>query len=388
MAATEHGIQEALKAFDRAVVPVPLAADRRSSASSGYRRNEPRGMIRLEERVDAEINVLQLPSGEDPDEVIRRDFSAWSYAVAHPLPLVDYYFTAKTSGLNLREAADKAEAAKRLLPVIGSISDRVKRDAYLRKLATMISIEERSLNDELQRILRGQKPTGVIAAFTDRTSQRRSTRGTESAGELSLQGERSKPEGETSGVSELEGAGDEEAVQHFQANSQRELQSQTFGLDKLVRNRIKWEDYLIGLLLHNPGLCPHVCGIITDGDFAGTDTRELYRIFNSVYQRDASPLFQSFEQFVPSALLETVARARKSVESRSPLEGAGLVKAAVQCATRLKRARLLQSNTELQYLVRGATEAGDVAVVQQLQQQLVNIHRQLRTIDSAMHLQG
>jgi DNA primase len=385
MAATEHGIQEALKAFDRTVVPVPLAADRRSTASTAYRRNEPRGMIRLEEQVDAEINVLQLPAGEDPDEVIRRDFSAWSYAVAHPLPLVDYYFAAKTRGLNLREPAAKAEAAKRLLPVIGSISDRVKRDAYLRKLATMISIEERSLNDELQRVLRGQKTTGIIAAFSDRTSQRRSTRGAESAGEIALQEERSVSEGESSGISEPE---DEEAIQRFHANSQHESSRTTFGLDNLVRNRIKWEDYLIGLLLHNPGLCPHVCGIITDGDFAGTDTRELYRIFNSVYQRDASPLFQSFEQFVPSALLETVARARKSVESRSPLEGAGLVKAAVQCATRLKRARLLQSNTELQYLVRGAAETGDVAAVQQLQRQLLDIHRQLRTIDSAMHLQG
>lgn len=159
VAATEHGIQEAMKAFDRTVVPVPLAA-------RGYSRREPRGMIRLEERVDAEINVLQLPAGEDPDEVIQRDFSAWSYAVAHPLPLVDFYFVAKTAGLNLREPAGKAEAAKRLLPVIGSISDRVKRDAYLRKLAMMISIDERSLNDDLQRMLRGQKPAGIFAKFS------------------------------------------------------------------------------------------------------------------------------------------------------------------------------------------------------------------------------
>jgi len=114
----------------------------------------------------------------------------------------------------------------------------------------------------------------------------------------------------------------------------------------------------------------------------------LYRIFNSVYQRDASPLFQSFEQFVPSALLESIDRARKSVESRSPLEGAGLVKDVVQCATRLKRARLIQSNTELQYLFRGAKEVGDGTSVQRLQQQLIEIHRQLRTIDSAIHLQG
>ncbi len=387
MAATEHGIQEALKAFDRTVVPVPLISDRRLMRSSGYKR-EPRGMIRLEEQVDAEINVVQLPMGEDPDEVIRHDFSAWSYAVAHPLPLVDYYFVAKTSGLNLREAADKSEAAKRLLPVIGSISDRVKRDAYLRKLATMISIDERSLNEELQRILRGQKSTSVIAAFSDHTGQYRSIRGAELVERQSLSGNQSLSEDDLSGSEKPEDSR-EESVLRFQANNQhgQEIRT-TLGLDKRIRDRIKWEDYLIGLLLQNPGLCPHVCGIITDGDFAGTDTRELYRIFNSVYQRDASPLFQSFEQFVPSALLESVDRARKSVESRSPLEGAGLVKDAVQCATRLKRARLLQSNTELQYLVRGAKEVGDGAIVQQLQQQLMDIHRQLRTIDSAMHLQG
>jgi DNA primase len=377
VAATEHGIQEAMKAFDRTVVPVPLAA-------RGYSHHEPRGMIRLEERVDAEINVLQLPVGEDPDEVIQRDFSVWSYAVTHPLPLVDFYFVAKTAGLNLREPAGKAEAAKRLLPVLGTISDRVKRDAYLRKLAMMISIDERSLNDDLQRMLRGQKPAGTFAKFSDRSGQHRSIK----AEEIPPQKQRSISDGELSDIAERGEAEEEVSGQHFQAESQREQESRTFGLDKSIRNRIKWEDYLIGLLLQNPGLCQLVCGIINDGDFAGTDTRELYRIFNAVYQRDASPLFQSFEQFVPSALLEAVARAQKSVESRSPLEGAGLVKAALQCATRLKRARLLQSNTELQYLMRGAKEAGDVATVQQFQRQLLDIHRQLRTIDSAMHLQG
>jgi DNA primase len=387
MAATEHGIQEALKAFDRTIVPVPLTAERRPMRSSGYKR-EPRGMIRLEERVDAEINVLQLPMGEDPDEVIRRDFSTWLYAVSHPLPLVDYYFVAKTNGLDLREAADQAETAKRLLPVIGSISDRVKRDAYLRKLATMISIDERSLNEELQRILRGQKSTSVIAAFSDHTGQYRSIGRSASIERQPLAGNQPLSDDDLSDSAKPEDLREESVQRLLTNNASGQIPQATFGLDKRIKDRIKWEDYLIGLLLQNPELFSHVCGIITDGDFAGTDTRELYRIFNSVYQRDASPLFQSFEQFVPSALLETVDRVRKSVESRSPLEGAGLVKDAVQCATRLKRARLIQSNTELQYLVRGAKEVGDGASMQQLQQRLMDIHRQLRTIDSAMHLQG
>src|SRR5260370_7236295 len=155
--------------------------------------------------------------------------------------------------------------------------------------------------------------------------------------------------------------GHEEVGGISQAKDQGRQELRRFRLDKRIKDRIKWEDYLIGLLLQNPGLWSHVCGIINDGDFAGTDTRELYHIFNSVYQRDSSPLFQSIEQFVPSALLETAARARESVGSGSPLDGAVLVKAAVQCATRLNRARLLQSHTELQYPIPGATQAGHSA---------------------------
>jgi hypothetical protein len=114
----------------------------------------------------------------------------------------------------------------------------------------------------------------------------------------------------------------------------------------------------------------------------------LYRIFNSVYQRESSPLFQSLEQVVPSALLATIERARKSVESWSPLNGAGQAKAAVQCATRLKRARLLQQNMELQFLMREAENAGEAEAVQRFRQQFLAIHQKLRTIDSAMHLHG
>src|SRR5229473_2577724 len=370
--ATEHGIQEALKGFDRTVVPVPLVAEgRMMTPARADKRNEPRGMIRLEEQVDAEINVLQLPPGQDPDEVIRQDFSLWSYAVAHPLPLVDYYFVAKTAGLNLRQPGGKTEAAKRLLPVIGMISDRVKRDAYIRKLATMIAIDERSLHDELRRVLKGQADTGVTAAFSAPTRQ----------------GLMREKEGQQRHIHEGVEAGDRLDPPE-NAKEKGKEERQTHGLDKRGKSTLQWEDYLIGLLLQNPGLSPHVCGIINDGDFAGTDTRELYHILNSVYQRGSSPIYQPFEQHVPPVLLATIARARKSVESKSPLSGTSLIKDAIQCATRLKRIRLVQLNIELQYVLREAKDAEDAAETQQLRRKLLAIHQQLRTIDSATHLQG
>jgi DNA primase len=354
--ATEHGIQEALKTFDRTIVPVPLAA---TNHVAGRRKSyEARGMIRLEEQVDAEINVLQLPAGEDPDEVIRANPSLWDYAVSHPVPLVDYYFKVKTADLNLREPSGKTEAAKRLLPVIGMISDRVKRDAYMRKLSGMISIDERTLYDELQLVLKGQKTTGVIAQFSAPMGQQQVARR-----------KVEEPQASTAGAVE-------------------EKPQVASGLDKRKSNTLQLEDYLIGLLLHNPGLSQYVCGIINDGDFAGTDTRELYHILNSISQRGSSSLLKPLEQLLPSALLMTVMRAQKRFESGTPLDGAGQIKFAVQCATRLKRTRLVQLNKELQYVLREAQDTGDVAAVQQLQRQLLAIHQQLRTIDSATHLQG
>src|SRR6266568_4496262 len=358
--ATEHGIQEALKTFDRIVVPIPLATS--NPVAGSRKRYEPRGMIRLEEQVDAEINVLQLPAGEDPDEVIRENAALWDYAVAHPVPLVDYYLKVKTADLNLREPGGKTEAAKRLLPIIGMISNRVKRDDYMRKLSAMIRIDERTLFDELQEVLRGQRSPGVIAQFSEPMGQQQAGGNNSGASQAGAKGAITEPPGEE-GEASLTGTQEGES-------------RVVVGLDKRKDNTLQWEDYLIGLLLHNPRLSPHVCGIINDGDFAGTDTRELYHILNSVFQRGSSSLHEPLEKLVPSALLTTVTRAQERIESGSPLDGAGQIKFAVQCATRLKRIRLLQLNKELQYVLREAQDTGDVATVQQLQLQLLGIHQQ------------
>ncbi len=373
IAATEHGIQEALKGFDRTIVPVPMPAEERAGAVHGRKRQEPRGIIRLEEQVDAEINVLQLPAGEDPDEVIIRDFAVWEHAVRHPLPLIDYYFAARTANLNLREAAGKAEAAHRLLPIIAAITDRARRDIYLRQLAHMLRMDERSLNEELQRVLRGQQTGGVVARFSER-SDPRGERSGESSNRREWAGERGNDGNEASS----EGKGAEEQRRERRAP----------GLDRQSRDKLQWEDYLLGLLLQNPTLSEHVCGIINDGDFAGTDTRELYRIINAVYQRRSSPLPQPWETTVPAALRETIERVRKCVETRLAAEMGSLVKEVKQCAFRLKRSRLLRSETELRFLLRETEEAGDVAAGKPLRRQVGMVTRELRTIDSAIRLHG
>jgi DNA primase len=360
-AATEHGIEEAMKGFDRTVVPVPLAGGN-TGGSKSRKQQQTRGIILLEEKVDAEINVLQLPPGEDPDEVIRRDFSTWLYKVSHPLPLIEYYFVNRTADLNLREASGRAEAAKRLLPVIALIRERIKRDDYLRKLATLIRADERTLHEELQRVLRGQNAAGVAAAFSAPMA---------------------KPAARTEKRAESEGD-----VKSESRGAEGQFSVRIGELDKSKKDRVQWEDYLIGLLLQNPGLCLHVCGIINDGDFAGTDTRELYHLLNSIDQRDSSPSHQSFEQLVPVELREAASRARRRAESKTPKDGATLVKEAVQCAGRLKLMNLLQLNTELKYLSQEAVEAGDKVQDRQYRQQMFSVQQKIRVLNASIRIQG
>ncbi|HEY5003429.1 MAG TPA: DNA primase [Ktedonobacteraceae bacterium] len=366
-AATEHGIQEALSSYDRVMVPIPLPAGKaegkRQNGQAKTRsqsRQQLHGVIHLEEQVDVEINILQLPDGKDPDEIIQQDLPGWLYRVSHPIPLIEYYFETKTADLDLREPGGQTEAAKRLLPVIGMISDRIKRDAYVRKLARMISTEERSLHEELQRVLRGHGGTMLPPAKTSAVVEQQGR-------------EKDEPEW-------ISNKGEEGA----QAGSSGKKGQQWQALDRIRDNKLQWEDYLIGLLVQNPALISHVCVIINDGDFVGTDTRELYHILNSVYHRASSPSNQPFEQFVPSELLTAVARVQKCVESGTARDGAGLVKDAVQCATRLKRTRLLQLNMELKYLLDEAYRAGNTDNMRQLMKQKSEVDHQLRTIDTAV----
>lgn len=128
-AATERGLELARGALTRKQVPVPIGP----------------GMLGFEERLDAELLIISLPEGKDPDEVILQDHDQWRSLVEQATPLVDYYFRAQTRELDLRTAHGKTEAVRRLIPVIGEMNDPVLRAHYTQQLARLVQIDERSL---------------------------------------------------------------------------------------------------------------------------------------------------------------------------------------------------------------------------------------------------
>lgn len=139
MRAVERGVEAAQKGLEHKVVPVLTA----------------KGLVRYEEQLNAEIRILVLPEGLDPDELILRDRSRWDQLVANALPVVEYFTDLVLNAVDLSKAQGKREAVSRLLPVIAAIDNPVARTHYLQRLAQRVRMDERQLLPELERLRAG-----------------------------------------------------------------------------------------------------------------------------------------------------------------------------------------------------------------------------------------
>lgn len=106
--------------------------------------------VEYENILDAEIRVILLPEGKDPDDFIRQAADQWPALVDAAVPAIDYAFDHSLAGLDLSKAADKSRASKELLPLITRIGDPIRRDHYLSKLAISTGIKYNVLEDALR----------------------------------------------------------------------------------------------------------------------------------------------------------------------------------------------------------------------------------------------
>jgi DNA primase len=106
---------------------------------------DPRGLVRTEGRLGADIRVMTLPAGLDPDEVINRSPDEWRALSDAAEPVVAYVIRVLTANRNLDDPKTKTEIAETVLPLIEDVAQPIERDAYRQKLARVLKVDERSL---------------------------------------------------------------------------------------------------------------------------------------------------------------------------------------------------------------------------------------------------
>jgi DNA primase len=95
-------------------------------------------------RLNAEMRIISLPRGKDPDDLIREDPQTWQQLVDHALPLMDHLLTVIASRLDLAKPEGRALATEQLLPIIAELEDRKEKELYLKKFANLLGVSERT----------------------------------------------------------------------------------------------------------------------------------------------------------------------------------------------------------------------------------------------------
>ena len=108
-------------------------------------------LIRWERKLNAEIKIVRLPEGKDPDELIRRDPNRWPEVVAQAVPFLDYFIDGVTSGLAVDDARAKSEAMRRITPLLQQVGDRVVQAHYAGVLARKLQLPDAVIMGEVRR---------------------------------------------------------------------------------------------------------------------------------------------------------------------------------------------------------------------------------------------
>ncbi len=127
------------------------------------------GWVRYEDAHNAEVKILILPQGKDPDELIREDASQWEKLIMDAKPMVDFIFESAIAKVNLTSARDKSLTVEKLLPLLFEMKDPLRQAHYLERLARLLKIDAHVLGDALKKFRateRRRKATRNMNAFT------------------------------------------------------------------------------------------------------------------------------------------------------------------------------------------------------------------------------
>ncbi|MEE8419456.1 MAG: DNA primase [Dehalococcoidales bacterium] len=131
---------------------IALALDADSAGEEAMLR-----CVDYENSLDAEVKVIILPEGKDPDDVVRADGENWQRLVDEAVPVLDYTFDMITSRLDMTTASGQTLAVSRLGAIVLQIKDPIRQAHYKQKLARITDKDVRTI----EMALGGMKPAPI-----------------------------------------------------------------------------------------------------------------------------------------------------------------------------------------------------------------------------------
>lgn len=142
-----------LKALSRFTGDIRLAFDADKAGMNATERAIP-----IASRVRVSLSVITIPSGKDPDELIRQDPKLWEQVITKHEYALDWLMARYQSLLNTATAEGKRRYSDVLLPVVRGLSDPVEQDHYLVAIADTIGVSREALDKKLSQTPAANQP--------------------------------------------------------------------------------------------------------------------------------------------------------------------------------------------------------------------------------------
>ncbi len=136
--------EQHLKTISRFTGDLRLAFDQDKAGIAATERAIP-----IASKVGVKLNIISIPEGKDPDELIKKDPKLWEQAIAKPDYALDWLIGQYQQRLDLDKAHDKREFSDVMITVIRQLTDTVEQDHFVRKVAKILSVAPEELTSKL-----------------------------------------------------------------------------------------------------------------------------------------------------------------------------------------------------------------------------------------------
>lgn len=106
---------------------------------------DPRGYVRHESKLNADIRVAVMPDERDPDEVALESPELWRNAIASAKPVVEHVMDVMLSQFNIADPRGKSDAVSAIAPILRDLTNPVQRDHHTQELARKLHLNTRAV---------------------------------------------------------------------------------------------------------------------------------------------------------------------------------------------------------------------------------------------------
>lgn len=293
--------------------------------------------LRMTDRLGAALYIAAMPTGRDPDDVIRQDPATWEALVGQAKPLVDFYLSVVTQSMDLSDARGKGAAVAELTPLIAELDDEIEREHYIQQLARLVQIDERTI-------------AGRVHAAT-RTGQA----GVQRPGAGSRPGVTRRPEADPSPADEPT----ERPANGRAVTSNGRSPEQAAGLPT--------EDYLLAHLLREPDLLIWLTSAaaqreiapLEPADWQHVENQEIFRALKYFLSSDTPWDVELFQESLTGVLHGRLARLVAASAALPACSGEELRDDLLKVLVRLRLDRLKARSVQVRYLIDEAVTSGE-----------------------------